>query len=204
MEKFTIGEYYIVPCIEIGDVTIPVLGNSHWDDPSLCLKPIPEHFHEDARFTDYPDNSRVWASAGRKLVSKAMKCIRTNTATSVSPYYPFLIEKLHRICEKATLKKPICPHQQMPIDACGTCPAHGLIWDLTCGKLKYKLPFSLVSSNGESGEIKNGKCDIAIKNTFDGILYLHDADNNRYPNSYLEVDFKETKPPFGLSIECPN
>lgn len=48
------------------------------------------------------------------------------------------------------------------VNSCGTCPAHGLVWDLESKQLKFKPPFYFITPLGDKGEVKDGYCEIPI------------------------------------------
>jgi len=200
-EDVEVGRDYLVPCIEEGGELFPVLGEPHSGLASECISPLGDHFHFDWRFMCESSKCWNWDAFFAKTVKlRKMECLRLSPTKPLhrKPHWPFSIERLHRLCEnkklgKSDYKYNVCIHRETPIlNSCGECPSHGLIWDLETGKLKYQLPFYLVTSIGDKGKIENGHCEIRLTVQLHAqlngrIIRLCDANGEFYPNCYLRM-----------------
>lgn len=154
------GQLYDVPCVEyelnqpFGIQPIPIILPGHADDNDTCLNKLANHYHLDFRFIDR--NFWLKASGATDTDTNAI----LDPYNDKTPYYAHLRAlKTRAISAKAFLwfvnrwqnrypnqkiKDGICPHQGTKItNPCGTCPAHGLAWNLETGEYKYKTPFFL-------------------------------------------------------------
>lgn len=163
---------------------IPILYPLHEDGPEDCLNPTPPHYHVDKRFIEgeNTNNADAWTAADlQDFKMRRMKCLQRES--KANELYPFSIERLYRNHQNQKLKNRICPHRGVQItNACGTCPAHGLTWDLETNELKFQLPFFLSLQEFPSpygiGEIKDGQCTIIVLKSFSATnltWYLSDA-----------------------------
>lgn len=207
--KVQIGETYLVPTAiaqsgkDKGNV-VPILYPKHSDGPEICANPAVTHYHIDRRFS-HVDYDAYVESCLADFKMRRMTCISKFTGSE--NYWPFMIERLHRLYNDHQLKNNRCPHQgTQVVNDCGTCPNHGLIWDLQTGKLKYKLPFYLEHGKNK-GIIENGKCKIEVVETFSGPanFNLVDADGRTYPNAVYKLDAElQFKPGFHIEITDGN
>lgn len=194
-----IGKTYEVPCVT--DImtfkTVPVLLPAHIDGKKSCLRTAESHYHIDFRFCeqhDFAGNINAWA---KKSCSKPFfqnrKAVRDsfNSIDFVGESAFFFVNRWYQSNKKLKLKNRRCPHQGVQVvNSCGTCPAHGLKWNLEKGKLeKFKRPFYLELANGEEpnpenprGIIRNDKCTIKIKRDLehDGTVIMVDSNGKRY------------------------
>ena len=168
-----VGQIYKVPCIEqeinetIGIQPIPIMLPAHSDDNDSCLNKLPNHYHVDFRFIDRD----YWLKETGATDPQSNAIIDINN--EFIPFYSKKIALLSRIISTKSfiwfvnrwqnrypnqkIKGDICPHQGTRItNACGTCPAHGLAWNLETGDYKYKAPFFLqLMPDGPLVEIPN-------------------------------------------------
>ena len=179
-----IGEDYAVPsAITSTGMILPVLFPPHADGAEICINPVPRHYHIDRRFV-FTESDIFSEDALTDLKYRSMTCI--DRQTILNEYHVFMIERLHRLYENHELTNNRCPHKGTQIvNGCGTCPNHGLIWDLNTNKLKHKLPFYLQCGKNR-GMIHDGQCVIPIvEKVPDGkfVFNLIDAHNNQYPKA---------------------
>lgn len=188
-ENVIIGQTYDVPCQLSGDEWIPIIFPAHKDGPEFCFNQTPEHYHIDRRFT----NNHLEYSAWRKIPNerieyKQLICLNHTATSFTNILWPFSVVKMHEAYENRTLKRNVCPHQGIRItNSCGTCPGHGLIWNLQTKKLKYKAPFYLIVPGTDyKGVISNGRCDILVTREeyiqAGLVLLLVDSNDRIYPN----------------------
>ena len=193
-----IGKTYKVPCVrEKGLLAIiPILLPSHSDGKKNCLTPAKEHYHIDFRFCEKEDvyNNNAWfKSHCSEPFYEEMEAIRDsfNSVDFTGESAFFFVNRWYQENKELKLENRRCPHRGTKIvNACGTCPAHGLKWNLKKGKLKkFKRPFYLELANGEEpnpenprGIIRNDKCTIKIKKDFkhDGTVIMVDSNGKRY------------------------
>lgn len=193
------GRPYDVPCVKVlsGHV-IPILLPSHTDGMDHCLTPVPEHYHIDFRFCEAGDfgirTINAWrADECSEPFFKKMKAIRKamNSLDIVGESAFFFVNRWYLRHKHLRANDGRCPHRGVQlVNSCGTCPAHGLQWNLRTGALaSYKLPFFLELANGERqhpnnprGEIKNDSCQIRVTRHFesDGTVIMVDSRMKRY------------------------
>ncbi len=181
---------------------MPILLPSHTDGPDFCFNQSVEHYHVDQRFTERLSSLPALGKPNEAIVQlRNLKCFRENSVESTIIAWPFTIVKMHEVFANHTLKNNICPHKGLKItNSCGTCPGHGLIWNLENKSLKYKLPFYLkIKKTEDTGIIQNSKCIITITKAVtleigEGLL-LVDGNGEVYPNSELPL-----KNSYNLSI----
>lgn len=172
MKTLIIGETYNVPCLLSNELWIPVLLPPHEDGKEICIIPVPKHYHIDHRFIDDPGDVIMKNNGDLKM--KYFVCKR-NSTTLFNPYV-FMIAKLHEIYKNHTLTNcRTCPHKNLPIiNSDGTCPGHGLKWNLNTKKLNFILPFFLhLPQNSGNGEIVNNKCLIKVQKNNNKCYFLN-------------------------------
>lgn len=168
---------------------VPILFPGHADGEEICVNPVVKHYHVDHRFINH-DEDAFYAHDLDLFELRPMLCLRESTQWWTP--YAFAIEKLHRLYENQTLENNRCPHQGTQIvNSCGTCPNHGLIWNLETKRLKHKLPFYLVHGKNKF-EIKGSGCTGPVVEPFDpinGKVYfdLVDAEGKTYPNVKFDM-----------------
>lgn len=162
-----VGNYYLVPCIVTHEGNFPVIFPPHKDKTSDCVDFNPRHYHFDRRFLDnklHNDGYNADLVVDVKYVVK--KCLQDETVNQSAHW--FHIEHLFRMYQGKKINDGICIHQGMQIvNKCGTCPGHGLKWNLKTNELEFKLPFYAVVDGVDgqsfSGKIyKKGRCSITI------------------------------------------
>ena len=205
-----VGQYYDVPCVtNEWNKEIPVLLPYHTDGKEDCLTEVPEHFHIDFRFCSfYEFGSPAWEA---KLCSvpflKQKKAIASyvNSFTISGESAFFFWSNWHKKFNNSKLKEGRCPHKNVQVvNACGTCPAHGLQWNLETKKLAdFKLPFYLELANNQipnpnnpRGEVLEDSCTILIEQEFnhDGCVIMVDSLGNRYGQAFQKIDVIKHKP----------
>ena len=194
---FVKGQIYEVPCVrnsQYGECV--VLLPSHSDGGEDCLKPIIEHYHIDFRFEKrekFENNvDALYKSKSDPIYYERKLCLEEfSTLTNT---WPFFLERIHERLGDHLLEDNICPHRGVKIDnACGTCPAHGLRWNLQTRRLYYKPPFFLRFPTGDEGVVGHGVCIIKITEKYqspsDGVyLPLYDSNGLRYKNAGFKIE----------------
>jgi hypothetical protein len=188
-----IGTKYSVPCVLDRRTSkyVPVILPKHRDGKEACLNDVGTHYHIDKRFTAHADDAIIDENV-QEISLQNKECLKLSS--TLGEFWPFSIVKLHEMFKDHELKgNHICPHQGVKItNACGTCPGHGLIWDLQTKRLKYKAPFYLrLPLDAGRGIIKNGVCKITVARRLENFNYirlsLEDATGNQYPNAYYHM-----------------
>jgi hypothetical protein len=135
---------------------VPVIGPEHEDYELLGF--VPEHFHIDWRFVDKRSIGSRGANMGVVVCTTVPQVpvkppfelkLRRLLCKRAMPTFPGSSHlsakwggKLEAAFAECTLKPGlVCPHRGIPLadfvqpDGTVTCPAHGLRWDVTTGKL---------------------------------------------------------------------
>lgn len=201
-----VGQKYMVPCMLLNNgIWLPILFPAHEDGSDFCFNKVAKHYHIDRRFSNDELGFSAWLSHTSEVIElKEKVCIKQfaksyDTQRDGNPVWPFAIVKMHETFQDYELKGRTCPHKGLKItNDCGTCPGHGLVWNLETKKLKYKLPFSLVNKEFElSGVINDNWCDIRVTtnqklpNPLPFVLV--DADGAEYPEARIEANLAGLK-----------
>ncbi len=208
-----VGEYYEVPYIYSGSKEIPILLPSHDNGPHECLSEGPKHFHVDYRFIEpYYDvilyrNERFEKNIVNAMVdndcsifTKKFKALRSyfdSLSTSDESGF-FFINRWYRNNKDVKAVNRICPHKGTKIvNSCGTCPAHGLKWNLETEELDFVPPFYLELANNQISSPLNNRgiitdddqCEIIVKEdfNFDGTVIMVDSLGNRYGKMFQKI-----------------
>jgi hypothetical protein len=189
------GNSYHVPCVTnlLTNITVPVLLPHHIDGKEFCLNGEEDHYHVDCRFIQ-ATAAALRFSCCSPVRSELLIAIRNNF-DSISFFGEsafFFINRWYRKHGDKKLVNRTCLHQGIKVvNSCGTCPGHGLIWDLNSKNLSnFNLPFYLEMANNEvhlddnpKGEITHDdKCVILLEKDFnhDGNIIMVDSNGKRY------------------------
>lgn len=202
-EDVMYGEIYDVPCVKINNIVYPVMLPSHRDGNDNCLMDAGQHYHVDFRFIDIKSKfNAISASLSSELFISRLPALRKfcESIGAIGEVAFHFVNRWHRLEADSFIKKErICPHQGTRItNACGTCPAHGLIWNLKTGKLKYKPPFylQLIDKNGIAGpkaiidEYDQCKVVMNTEFKFSGQVIMIDSENEKYGHWVQTLDSK--------------
>lgn len=197
-ENVVVGETYDVPCqLSTFEGWIPIMYPSHRDGPDFCFDQNNEHYHIDRRFTNDHKQFAAWhKNSNERIELRKLICLRENATSFTDSAWPFAIVKMHEVFANHTLKNKTCPHQGLKVtNSCGTCPGHGLIWNLQTNKLKYTLPFYFTTPDlKHRGEIRNGRCTIHFDEdtmlAAGTMLRLVDKDGNVYPRTGFKLEHR--------------
>jgi hypothetical protein len=176
-----VGKFYEVPCVKADGRIMPVLLPSHTETENGCLHPLPEHYHIDFRFVKIKDfEYNAWRTEYcSSPFYKRLKSIKSsfNSLEEGGESAFFLINRWYTRFNDIIVQDNRCPHRNTQlVNACGTCPAHGLPWNLETKRLKeFKLPFYLEltkdgnhSLSNPFGIMKDNSCEITVKADFEG------------------------------------
>jgi hypothetical protein len=196
--QIEVGQLYEVPCImtNLGQ-TIPVVLPSHTDGPRLCFNDVGEHYHVDFRFCDLwlTNNKAAWLKAETvKLFSLRLRALRTyfNSVEFSGESNFFFVSRWYTYFGDIKIKNGRCAHHDTQLfNTCGTCPAHGLRWNLNSGSLmEFKLPFymelannAVPNSGNPRGMMQDRFCEIDIPERgfqSDGTVIMVDSNGKRY------------------------
>ena len=202
-----VGEYYEVPCVESNGKEIPVLLPSHDDGRHDCFLDVVKHFHIDHRFAnelewkDYDGKTiPLIQDFGNKVYFKKFKALRSyfDSVSISNESVFFFINRWYRNNKGIKAKNRICPHKGTKIvNNCGTCPAHGLKWNLETEELDFVPPFYLELANNQISSPLNSRgvitdkdqCDIIVKESFefDGTVIMVDSSGKRYGKMFQKI-----------------
>lgn len=206
-----VGCVYDVPTVMhliTGDY-IPILLPAHIDGKDFCFNSDNIlHYHIDVRFmqNNYDVQSYRSDYCSPVFYSKFKAICSNFDPTKISSFSAFFfVNRWYRKYKDKKIYNKKCLHQGLPlINSCGTCPGHGLIWNLENKELKhFDLPFFLELANNEihldenpKGQITdNEKCKIIINKSFyhDGTVIMVDTNGNRYGNMKQMLSPKDYK-----------
>lgn len=140
-----VGEEYDVPCAFTNEnYFVPVMLPAHVDKNQFCLKSVDLHYHIDKRFNvplAYHNADAILHSGVEYVSYVKLKAVKSHYVIEDAKFEIFnIIYQMVNPHEIA--KNRICPHQGTKItNSCGTCPAHGLKWNLKTGEYRFKPPF---------------------------------------------------------------
>jgi len=198
-----VGEYYQVPCIRSwpSQKIVPVLLPAHTDETEFCLQAAPPHYHIDFRFTHpscHPFNA-YWQYDLEPFYQE-MKAIDhyVQSFEVVGESAFFFWNRWYRRYADKKLVNGRCPHKGVQVvNACGTCPAHGLLWNMTSGGLvEFKLPFFLEVANKQKphpdnvrGQVFDEGCKIEFSKPYDsdGSVIMVDSDGKRFGKTWQKI-----------------
>ncbi len=193
-----IGVKYMVPCANnIYGQVVPIILPAHSDSKDDCIDGELKHYHFDERFANFldSDNNALAFRSVVRVTAEEKICLR-ESSTRRKPGL-FSIDRLSRKHQGFIAAKGYCPHQGTKlINSCGTCPAHGLVFDTKSWRLKYNPPFFLKNGSVE-GEIIDSKCTIVAEVSkmdykYDGYRFtLVDRDGKEYKECYYDLEVKE-------------
>ena len=198
-KNVVVGETYDVPCVKIDSVIIPVVLPAHTDGAEHCLQETPKHYHVDHRFTYLSHQIIGYDSCGDVFNHRMVGLKGYNETLGEFKQVAFhFVNRWHRTHSELTAKDGICPHKGVRItNRCGTCPAHGLIWDLKTEKLKYKPPFYIqLMPDGPKGIIdENDQCAIEVDKLFkfNGTAIMVDSNGERYGKWIQDLNYVNLK-----------
>lgn len=209
-----VGQEYDVPCVKTKEhVIVPVLLPHHIDNGKNCLIDVGDHYHIDFRFAREDilgqRNNAVLVDYSSSIFMKNMIAIKS-TFTSIESAF-FFVNRWYKKNAYSRLHERRCPHQgTQVVNSCGTCPAHGLKWNLKSGRLAdFKLPFYLELANREishkdnpRGAIVDDKCIIYFDEVFysDGTVIMVDADGKRYGKMKQDIGPRVFLPDYNLTF----
>lgn len=198
-----VGQEYFVPCVTNEfHREMPILLPQHTDGKDECLLEVPEHFHIDFRFCTFNEfGYPVWDVKCCSLpFLRKRKAIAANldSLAIVGESAFFFWNNWYKEKANLKLKNGRCPHRNVQVvNACGTCPAHGLQWNLETEELAdFKLPFYLELANNQipnpnnpRGEIIENACTIKIEKEFnhDGVVIMVDSSGKRYGRTFQQI-----------------
>jgi hypothetical protein len=188
-----VGQKYMVPTIhtETGE-RLPVLFPAHEDGVEDCVDPVAPHYHIDYRFIDRKYGWDAYLAGDFYAKPYSQEWVALRACDGLAKANHFMIDRLHEKFEKAQIKQRVCPHRGVQLtNACGRCPAHGLVWNLNTGRLKFKRPFYVVAPDGSKAKLEAGRCVIVADEGFQVpcVLHLVDAEGQRYPNSEWQITY---------------
>lgn len=190
--------YYDVPTVKTRcGKTLPVILPSHTDGAEHCLTEVAEHYHVDFRFCELNDSAGwpAWVkSSCSPVFMKRLKVVRESFESlhfsDESAF--FFVNRWFRNHAKKKLTDGKCPHKGLQVvNPCGTCPGHGLRWNLETGELAdFVLPFYLELADGEVQRESNlrgvmtadDQCSIVADRDchLDGTVIMVDSRGKRY------------------------
>lgn len=189
--RVVVGRKYLVPCIIRGGEIVPVMLPAHEDGPEDCSAPTASHYHVDYRFTRHlrEDRPAAWYAEHYKPVMQQLRCYRNSTF--LRSYYLHSLVRLHTRFADSSLKNGACPHRGVRVtNTCGTCPAHGLMWNLETGRLKFLPPFTVVLPEESGKAVIDTQLPISITLQKQLVIYgqsidvkLLDATGQEYPHT---------------------
>lgn len=210
-----IGKEYDVPCIftcqgeghlldgcqPAPEIIIPVMFPPHAEQKGFCLNSLPEHYHIDKRFL-VPESQMkfdvISSSVVKKIQYIKMKAIKDRFFIEAEARSLQLFNIYYQLQNPDEIAKDrICPHKGTKItNSCGTCPAHGLKWNLKNGTYYYKAPFYFqLTEDGPKYQFKNKMVSlIAHKDIdFQGHIIVTDADGKLFdlPNIRYKTFLKK-------------
>lgn len=204
------GETYSVPFTKMKPgcgQDAPIMPYPHEDKAEFCLGDTPQHVHFDRRFMEEGEylgrDGTVLVAGLNTIESVEMREMVCRKAFHADSQNPFSVAKLYERYQGSKLKNRRCVHNGVLItNKCGTCPAHGLKWDLSREVLQeFKLPFRLafnipgmpLGALG-SGELVGAECRIVMLGDYKycGVPYkltLIDSDGKVYPGSEITLNY---------------
>ena len=197
--KVKIGQFYDVPTVKtyFGEI-FPILLPAHVDGKDNCIEDVSMHYHIDFRFHEVGKISVVLNKFCFSPFLHKFKAISNHTNSVLKGQHLFFfVNRWYYRKRNTKLKANLCPHQGLPVvNKCGTCPGHGLVWNLkTLDLSDFQLPFYLELANSGKhlpdnprGAIINDKCEICLEKDFlsDGSVTMTDALGRIYNKNWVQ------------------
>ncbi len=204
------GNEYDVPCVHTNtNHVVPVMLPAHIDKNEFCLKSVDLHYHIDKRFQvplAYHNSDAVLHSFVEDVSYIKLKAIKSHYIMEDARFENFNISyQMDNPQEIA--KNRICPHQGTKItNSCGTCPAHGLKWNLETGEYRFKPPFYFqFTEDSPKFEFDNDDKKVVLiahdDIEFNGVLIITDSNGEFFGSTEYETKYflkKEDK----FTVNC--